>query len=83
MVGANVSATPAASIFRAVTSHFYYPDDWGSSLTDYMPCMTLTTDAVYLFNFTADRINRRRDGTTQLKQHSKFSKHQGDMLMAN
>jgi len=59
MVSANVSETPAASIFRAVISHFNFPEDWGSSLTDCMPCTVLIFKAIYLLNFTANWIIRR------------------------
>jgi len=46
MVSASVSETPAASIFRTVTFHFYFPEDWGSSLTDRMPCIVLILEAI-------------------------------------
>jgi hypothetical protein len=59
MVSGNVSETPVASIFRAVTSHFYYPEDWGSSLTYCMPWITLILEEIYLMNFIADWIIRR------------------------
>jgi len=50
---------PAASIFTAVTSHFYLSEDWGNNLTDCMPFITSILEAIYLLNFTANWVIRR------------------------